>query len=1376
MVLRISPVAIIDLQLPFEYTITSRSTDVVVVRQPLPAAPAADSDAQVLAKWNALYDAYNAVACLMLGSMTPEVHRQFENYSPYEMLHELKSMFEKQAGVKRFCGIVRNYNMHNMRKTIGELHAMLIEYENGLSKKAEIPQVMMIKGGKIQKAKKKSLKAKGKGKAKDGTYHHYKEGSLEEELSCYLAELLKKKKQVGSASSLGIFTIELFAFLNKSWVYDTGCGTHICITKQGFREARKVKQGALYLYVSNGVRAQVEAIGSFALIFPNGLVICLDNCHYTPFITRCVVSVYRLVENGVVQCFTDYGISVSKNNVFYFNAIPSNGIYEIDMHDLVPNVNSIYNVSTKRAKHNMDSTYLWHCRLAHISKKRIKKLQQEGHVPRQGASYFITFTDNYSRYDYVYLLKHKHEVFETFKVFKNEVENQLTKTIKALRSDRGGEYITQEFYLKACGIVQQLTSPYTPQHNGVSERRNRTLLDMVRSMMNLTTPPLSFWDYALESATRILNMVPTKKVDKTPYEFWYGKVPNLSYLKKSVGGQDEDTSPSEITSEIPMEVKGFEPPQEEGIPIRRSERTHRAPDRLCLNVKVEEYSLGDLNEPASYKAAILASKSNKWIDAVNAKIQSMMDNMVWVDLPPSCKTVGSKWIFKKKTDMDGFVDPNHPRKVCKLQRSIYGLKQTSRSWNKIFDEKIKRDDTKSQTGYVFISNEGAVDWKNSKQSTTAISATEAEYIADSKAAMEVVWIRKFILGLGMVPTINEPIRMFCDNSAALHFTNEPGVQRGTRHYHRRYHYVRVSIALGKIRFLTVHTDDNLADPFTKALSNTKLIQHKALKGLLLPDGGPIVSLQSSIKLKYGSSWIPPSAREISRNEKASWKLQTRASQPEFCTYSTMSFPPYHTESRGSGGSAPGSKVQGAASPGRVKGAEPLAGVKFPESVKDMTSNFDKLAKKLHFLLTTLKVVYVLSTPSPVWSEKETLETTKKRMKWENDYICRGHILNGMSDSLFDIYQNAEFAKALWESLESKYMALWESLQKHYYTQHNLMMDDAISVALIIDKLPPSWKEFKHEQNLMREGRLRWFRHVKRRPQTAPIRRVEALLVEGSRRRDRPKLIREDRLKLNMKEILLFEDMIFDRNALRDRIRISGLFCGPIMGSILPWVYDDVGCLFDLFHSLSLSITLMHTYTGRRSPRISLFTSGFILELGVGSVYISPPPYTASAGLGMLYIKVTTIKTFKKGKLNNVYVVGKLILYYMTGCSFEFESDNPLESLYMLPDDAREAKELITKILNREIVYDAHFINSFSLWILVMFRAIVYFCILKRESHSTDEKCRHPYIHFYELDEGSEVEGQGESWHGHATAVTVVAPRQQLAMKLMNLLEDINDKI
>ncbi|KAL0417138.1 UNVERIFIED_CONTAM: Retrovirus-related Pol polyprotein from transposon TNT 1-94 [Sesamum latifolium] len=100
----------------------------------------------------------------------------------------------------------------------------------------------------------------------------------------------------------------------------------------------------------------------------------------------------------------------------------------------------------------------------------------------------------------------------------------------------------------------------------------------------------------------------------------------------------------------------------------------------------------------------------------------------------------------------------------------------------------------------------------------------------------------------------------------------------------------------------------------------------------------------------------------------------------------------------------------------------------------MTSKFSKLdkfegvdfrrwQKKMHFLLTTLKVVYVLSTPFPDYMVDETVEQIRRRSKWENDdYICRGHILNGMSDTLFNVYQNVESAKALWDGLEAKYMA------------------------------------------------------------------------------------------------------------------------------------------------------------------------------------------------------------------------------------------------------------------------------------------------------------------------------------------------------------------
>ena len=85
-------------------------------------------------------------------------------------------------------------------------------------------------------------------------------------------------------------------------------------------------------------------------------------------------------------------------------------------------------------------------------------------------------------------------------------------------------------HLKQCGIASQLMPPGTPQHDGVSERRNRTLLDMVRFMMSLTDPQ-SFWGYALQIAEFTLKKAPSKSVERTPYELWFGKKPKLTFLK-----------------------------------------------------------------------------------------------------------------------------------------------------------------------------------------------------------------------------------------------------------------------------------------------------------------------------------------------------------------------------------------------------------------------------------------------------------------------------------------------------------------------------------------------------------------------------------------------------------------------------------------------------------------------------------------------------------------------------------------------------------------------------------------------------------------------------------------------------------------------------
>ena len=136
---------------------------------------------------------------------------------------------------------------------------------------------------------------------------------------------------------------------------------------------------------------------------------------------------------------------------------------------------------------------------------------------RGGYHYFLTFTYDLSRYGCIYLMKHKSETFEKFKEFQSKVENHHNKKIKFLRFDRGGEYLSYEFglHLIQCGIVSQLMPPGTPQRNGAPERCNRTLLDIVRSMMSLTDLPLSFWGYALETTTFTLNRAPSKS------ELWF---------------------------------------------------------------------------------------------------------------------------------------------------------------------------------------------------------------------------------------------------------------------------------------------------------------------------------------------------------------------------------------------------------------------------------------------------------------------------------------------------------------------------------------------------------------------------------------------------------------------------------------------------------------------------------------------------------------------------------------------------------------------------------------------------------------------------------------------------------------------------------------
>nr|GEU77837.1 retrotransposon protein, putative, Ty1-copia subclass [Tanacetum cinerariifolium] len=298
--------------------------------------------------------------------------------------------------------------------------------------------------------------------------------------------------------------------------------------------------------------------------------------------------------------------------------------------------------------------------------------------------------------------------------------------------------------------------------------------------------------YALESVTRILNMVSTKKVNKTPYEIWHEKVSNL-----------QDAQPFENTSKHQAEIKHDEvDPLTDVNHVRRSSRIPQEPERYGFYVDVEEHELGDQNIKAiriliaivvysdykiwqmDVKTAFLNGRLNKDVHMVqpkgfvNPKTIPMQPN---VDLSSimyvvRCTSPDVAFSHNLTSRYQQNSSESHwtaVKNILKYLRNtkdmflVYGGDSiTELSVTCYIDAswETDRDDLRSQMRYVFVMNGGVVDWKSSKQSTTVMSSMEAEYIVAVEAAIEAIWISKFISGVGFVPNNDRPMDIYCDNT------------------------------------------------------------------------------------------------------------------------------------------------------------------------------------------------------------------------------------------------------------------------------------------------------------------------------------------------------------------------------------------------------------------------------------------------------------------------------------------------------------------------------------------------------------------------------------------------------------------------------------
>src|SRR5438128_48368 len=151
--------------------------------------------------------------------------------------------------------------------------------------------------------------------------------------------------------------------------------------------------------------------------------------------------------------------------------------------------------------------------------------EMNGVLTKGGKRYFMTLIDDATRFFYVYLLHTKDEALDYFKIYKAKVENQLERKIKRLRSDHGGKYFPKIFdvFCEEHGIIHERTPPYSPQSNRIAQRKNRTLIDLVNVMLDITGLSKAWWGEAVLTSSHVLNRVPNKNKEKIPYEDGLGE-------------------------------------------------------------------------------------------------------------------------------------------------------------------------------------------------------------------------------------------------------------------------------------------------------------------------------------------------------------------------------------------------------------------------------------------------------------------------------------------------------------------------------------------------------------------------------------------------------------------------------------------------------------------------------------------------------------------------------------------------------------------------------------------------------------------------------------------------------------------------------------
>ena len=358
------------------------------------------------------------------------------------------------------------------------------------------------------------------------------------------------------------------------WYLDSGCEGHSAKEETGFIEMCTNKTAVLES--AFGQEVQVRGIGTYEVRTRPDMKLHLRDCYYSPELIANFMSASKLNKHGMdILLRRDRTVLVMDDEGVVAKGYEEKGMYRMCIGS---DIDRLPKSKMAALRPNQRSNFDWHRALGHLNFDDVARLGDRLPLNRNtgpfecktclvgkstrlpfkrntikttkplelihtdlsriirvpsvnGAQYFVTFIDDYSRYTTVFLLKSKDQVYDAFEEYKNSVENKFSSKIKAIRSDNGTEYINSRFekLLKESGIEQTHTHVDTPEQNGVAERMNRTLKNVARCALIDSGLPLKFWPFAIKYAVQVRNVAPNASIQhEIPHQRWHGREPKFN--------------------------------------------------------------------------------------------------------------------------------------------------------------------------------------------------------------------------------------------------------------------------------------------------------------------------------------------------------------------------------------------------------------------------------------------------------------------------------------------------------------------------------------------------------------------------------------------------------------------------------------------------------------------------------------------------------------------------------------------------------------------------------------------------------------------------------------------------------------------------------